>query len=326
MSTQHSAAFGRQHDTDVQAFAEDVAYYLSLTPRQLPSRYLYDALGSALFEAICHLPWYSITRAEHRLLAANAGDILGAVEPLAEIVELGPGGGEKLSTLLNAAGHRRLRVHLVDVSPTALATAARTITAGSSRPHDVVQHQGTYEAGLDELSRQGRPSGRRLCLFLGSNIGNFDPPSADEFVAAIRRSLRQGDGLVIGADLVKPAADLILAYDDPLGVTAAFNKNLLVRANRELGANFDLDAFDHRAIWNEDEHRIEMHLVSRRRQSVNLPAARLNVDFEEDEIIWTESSYKYDRQAITGLLERAGFSAEQQWIDDGFALTVARAV
>ena len=199
-------------------FAADVFYYLSLTPRQLPSRYLYDALGSALFDAICRLPWYRITAAELRLLAAHAGEIAAAV-PLSRIVELGPGNGEKLLTLVDRSGLAGdgLEVHLVDISPSALDLAARAL--GPLEGVDVVAHQATYEAGLAAATaRRGR--GRSLALFLGSNIGNFDAPGADAFLRSIRGSLGAGDVLLMGADLVKASGDLLLAYDDPLGVTA----------------------------------------------------------------------------------------------------------
>ncbi len=304
-------------------FAEHVAYYLSLTPRQLPSQYLYDELGSALFEAICRLPWYRITRLEHELLRLHANDIFTRLTGLSNIVELGPGNGEKLATLLSTGVHGVLTVHLVDVSPRALEAAVRTLT-----PHSdvtVVAHGATYEAGLAEVTRDTRADGRTLAVFLGSNIGNFDPPGADAFLRSVRAALMPGDALLIGADLIKPEPDLLLAYDDPLGVTAAFNKNLLVRANRELGADFDIEGFAHRAIWNRDASRIEMHLVSLRHQQVRAAAAGLDITFQPGETIWTESSYKYQHAGVLEMLHRAGFSALDQWTADGFALTLAAA-
>jgi uncharacterized SAM-dependent methyltransferase len=167
-----------------------------------------------------------------------------------------------------------------------------------------------------------------LTLFLGSNIGNFDPPGADEFLLGVRASLASGDSLLLGTDLVKPERELLLAYDDPLGVTAAFNRNLLVRINRELGADFDVDAFRHRALWNAAESRVEMHLVAERAQQVRIPGASLEVAFEAGETIWTESSYKYRPDDVQKILERAGFSRVAQWIDEaaGFALTLVTAL
>ena len=304
-------------------FAEDVAYYLSQSPRQLPSEHLYGELGSALFEAICHLPWYQITRAEQRLLERRARDVFSHVDPLSTLVELGPGSGLKLATLLSARPARPMTVHLVDVSGAALDAAGRVLASYADVV--VVPHEATYEAGLAEVAGSRRASGRTLTLFLGSNIGNFDPPGADAFLRSIRGAMSAGDSLLLGADLVKPEAELLLAYDDPLGVTAAFNRNLLVRANRELDADFDLGGFAHRAVWNADASRIEMHLVSARQQRVRVPAADLDITFEAGETIWTESSYKYRTDHIVAMMERAGFLTTDQWSKDGFALTLAAA-
>jgi len=311
----------------LEQFASDVEYYLALTPRQLPSRYFYDALGSALFEAITQLPWYGITRAERALLERRGREILAHAEPLATLVELGPGSGEKLATLV-AAGRvpgRQLTIHLIDVSSAALDLASRTLAAlDAPESLEVVTHQTTYEAGLGQAVARRRGGGRTMTLLLGSNIGNFDPPGADAFLRSLRAALAPGDALLLGTDLVKPEPVLRLAYDDPLGVTAAFNRNLLVRINRELGANFDLDAFHHRAVWNAEESRVEMHLVSAARQRVIVPASSLDVTFEEGDTIWTESSYKYRPDDVVAMLERAGFRRMDQWIDeaDGFALTL----
>ncbi|MDA1183055.1 MAG: L-histidine N(alpha)-methyltransferase [Acidobacteria bacterium] len=304
-------------------FAEDVAYYLSQTPRQLPSEHLYDELGSELFEAICRLPWYGITRAEQRLLERRAGDIVSRVAPLATIVELGPGSGLKLATLLAARPAGPVTVHLVDVSAAALDAAGRALASDPDLA--IVPHEATYEAGLAEVAAGRRSSGKTLTLFLGSNIGNFDPPGAAAFLRNLRTAISEGDSLLLGADLVKPESELLLAYNDPLGVTAAFNKNLLVRANTELDADFDLAGFSHRAIWNDEASRIEMHLVSTRRQRVRVPAVDLNVTFEDGDTIWTESSYKYRTDQIVTMLSQAGFSSTSQWSDDGFALTLAAA-
>jgi dimethylhistidine N-methyltransferase len=334
-----------------KTFADDVEYYLSLSPRQLPSQYLYDELGSALFEAICKLPWYPITRTEQRLLVSRACDIMACLDgdaddvPLSTLVELGPGSGEKLMTLLDAfaarrtsmhagSAHDRARhaivVHLVDISASALEATSRAVEAHTDVA--IVTHQATYEAGLAEIAAEisdgVRLTGRTLALFLGSNIGNFDPPGAHAFLRNIRAALSPGDALLVGADLVKSERDLLLAYDDPLGVTAAFNRNLLVRANRDLGADFDIEAFTHRAVWNPNASRIEMHLVSARRQRVRIPESRLDITFEAGETIWTESSYKYRPADIIGMLERAGFKRWEQYLDGRrtFALTLVEAV
>lgn len=311
-----------------QRFADDVQYYLAQDPRQLPSRYLYDALGSALFDAICRLPWYALTRAEERLLRDHVGEILGHDGHSPVIVELGPGSGEKLAILLEMAGRcsAESRLHLIDISPSALDRAVRTITSLGNL--QAVAHLGTYEAGLAEFT-EGRPDDRRaLVLFLGSNIGNFDEPGRAAFLRTIRRSLRRGDTFLLGADLVKPERELLLAYDDPLGVTAAFNRNLLVRLNGELDGDFDLDAFRHRTVWNPSHSRIEMHLVSQRRQRVRIARAQLDFEMAEGESIWTESSYKYTPEGIVALLGGCGFEVTAQWIDanDRFALTHAAAI
>ena len=313
--------------TDV--FLADVARDLQQHPKQLQARYLYDALGSSLFDAICRLPWYRIARAEAALLQAHAREIATSLsawnrppfEPT--VVELGCGNGEKLAVVLSALPD--VDVHLIDISVDAL----QTTTARLSRLSQVTVsvYETTYEAGLDRIGPLLRGRGGTLVMFLGSNIGNFDPQGAESLLKSIRRAVEPGSLVLLGADLVKPEAELILAYDDPLGVTAAFNKNLLVRINRELGADFDLAAFAHRAIWNAAEQRIEMHLVSLTSQEVRLAAAGVRVRFEAGETIWTESSYKYTEATIAALGRDAGFAPSRQWIDReaAFALTLFEA-
>ena len=310
------------------AFASHVQYYLSQDPRQLSSRYLYDALGSCLFEAICRLPWYPITRAETRLLAACRYEIFTVADRLVRVIELGCGSGEKLSTLV---GWRRpstelLDLHLIDVSPRAL--AASTLALNGLDDVRVIAHEAAYEVGLAEIGAAPTLDGRTLLVFLGSNIGNFDPPGAEEFLREIRTALRPGDLFLLGVDLVKPEPLLLLAYDDPLGVTATFNRNLLVRINRELGGNFDLESFAHRVRWNAAASRVEMHLACQRRQVVRIDGADLEFTMQEGESIWTESSYKYEPDEVAFLVQRAGFSHAAQWIDaaDQFALTLAQAL
>ena len=303
-----------------RTFAADVAEYLQRAPRQLPSKYFYDALGSALFDAICHLPWYRVTRAESALLDRHALDIL---EPLARpltIAELGCGNGDKLAILASRAAERFQSVQLVDISPTAVYAARRRME--SLRAGPVVAHTARYEEGIDRLARTRR-DGAMLVLFLGSNIGNFDPGPARELLVRIRGALREGDGLLLGTDLVKSPRELLLAYDDPLQVTAAFNRNLLRRINDELGGTFDLDSWSHRAVWNEGQSRMEMHLVSEARQLVRIAEADLEIVFEAGEPIWTESSYKYKPSAVVDLGRAAGFGHCERWVDDeaGFALT-----
>jgi L-histidine N-alpha-methyltransferase len=314
----------------VAEFAADVRRDLALAPKQLQSKYLYDALGSSLFDAICRLPWYRITRAENRLLAAHAPDIVAALDQddPAMIVELGCGNGEKLIVLaeaLQAAGGSA-RVHLIDVSPQALEQTEQRLTR--LQHFSVVGHQSTYEVGLRRAAAARSGEEAMLVLLLGSNIGNFDAPAALDFLRRIRLALRPGDLLLLGADLVKTETDLLLAYDDPLGVTAAFNKNLLVRMNRELGGHFDLAAFDHRAVWNPAAQRIEMLLVSRIPQTVDITAAHHRASFEPGEPIWTESSYKYEPEQIERMGIDTGFGLRDQWIDRDarFALSLMTVV
>lgn len=306
------------------AFAAAVKQFLTNSPRQLPSRFLYDRLGSALFDAICQLPWYRVTAGETRLLTEHGGAILTHLHPLARIVELGAGNGDKLAAMLSSARPRTtpLAVELIDISPAALATASRALT--SFDQVRVSAHESSYEAGLQRL--RGEPAaGRTLMLFLGSNIGNYDPDAAAAFLRQARAALRPGDALLLGTDLVKPEPELLLAYDDPLGVTAAFNRNLLVRINRELGGTFDPDGFAHRAVWNGGQSRVEMHLVSTRVQRVEIAQAKLDITFREGEHIWTESSYKFLPETVAARLSEAGFTRRDQWIDreSQFALTLA---
>jgi dimethylhistidine N-methyltransferase len=301
------------------ALAQDVARGMACDPKRIPSRYLYDALGSQLFEAICELPWYPVTRGESALLARHAEAILAdlGVEPT--LVELGAGNGEKLSLLLESgpALGGPATVHLIDISPTALEHHGLT----------VVSHEAPYEAGLKLVLDQLTGGGSVVVLFLGSNIGNMGPEESDRFLSAIRSGCRPGDRLLLGADLVKPEADLILAYDDPLGVSAAFNKNLLVRLNRELDGDFDIQAFAHHVVWNPEASRVESYLVSLKEQVVCLREAGCCVRLAEGESIWTESSYKYEPAGIVDMAARASFSLVDQWIesDSGFALTLLEA-
>jgi dimethylhistidine N-methyltransferase len=310
-------------------FAAEVRHDLQLTPKQLQSKYLYDALGSSLFEAICRLPWYRITRAENRLLRSHADEIVTALDTgPSTIVELGCGSGEKLAVLagaLQAAGGSA-RVHLIDISSQALEQTEQRLTRWQHV--SVVGHQSTYEVGLRRAARARDGHGPMLVLLLGSNIGNFDTPAALSFLRRIRAVLQVGDLLLLGADLIKSERDLQLAYDDPLGVTAAFNKNLLVRINRELGGNFNLDAFHHRAAWNRAEQRIEMHLVSRAAQTAKIDAAGLSVSFDRGEYIWTESSYKYEADQIERMGVDCAFALRDQWIDHDarFALSLMMSV
>jgi len=306
--------------TGVDLFAAEVAEYLRRTPRQLPSKYFYDALGSTLFEAICRLPWYRITRAESALLARHAHAILAPIARPFSVAELGCGSGEKLALLLGRGAAEYRQVELIDISAEALRRATDRL---SDVPAPIRSHQVGYEEGLARLAAGRSAAVPLLLIFLGSNIGNFDPDAARALLAGMRAALRPGDWLLLGSDLVKGERDLLLAYDDPLQVTAAFNRNLLRRINDELGGTFDLDGFAHRAVWNARASRVEMHLVSRRRQTVRIAASALEIVFEPAEPIWTESSYKYEPEALVAEGLAAGFASADQWIDPDarFALT-----
>jgi len=320
-----AASLTLRNETERREFAQDVRFYLQLNPRQLPSRFLYDTLGSALFDAICHLPWYRITRSELQLLRDHGAEIGHVFRQGGRVVELGCGNGEKLAALLMHADVPGVRAHLIDLSEAALGRSVQTLAALQDLDISVTTHQATYEDGLLSLPADDAPP--TLLAFLGSNIGNFDPPGAAAFLRLMRAALRPRDYLLLGADLVKSERDLLLAYDDPLGLTAAFDKNLLLRLNAELNANFHLDRFAHRAVWNREASRVEMHLASLGAQEVFIEDADFRFTLEDGETIWTESSYKYEPQAVRQLVEPAGFVQRHQWIDERarFALTLFEA-
>jgi L-histidine Nalpha-methyltransferase len=309
------------------SFASDVRRGFARRPRRLPPRWFYDELGSSLFDAITHLPWYRITAAEKRLLASARPRLRGLARTTSLVVEMGTGSGEKLELVLGAmAGRRRLDVRLVDVSRAALAAARGRAEA---RPGVAVTCvEATYLEGLARATAGRPPAGTALVLFLGSNLGNMDPSEAAEFLSGVRAALRPGDRLLLGADYVKPGRDLLLAYDDPVGVTAAFNKNLLQRMNRELGADFDLAGWDHRAVWNARESRVEMHLVCRSARLVTIPAAGVKARFRAGETLFTEASYKVTPRLLAAMARAADFAAETSWTDAGarYGLVLFRAV
>ena len=309
--------------------AEDVRWGLRQRQKQLQPRHLYDALGSRLFEAICELPEYRITRAERRLLAAHAAAIGAGLASPVTLVELGGGNGEKARAADRAAGvHARRPPCGAGRRLGPLPSTSRAGRWGGFPGLGVTGHQATYEDGLRRIADGRSGDDTMMVVFLGSNIGNLDPSAARTFLGAVRSALRAGDRLVLGADLVKSAAELVRAYDDPLGVTAAFNKNLLGRLNRELGADFDLDQFAHRAVWNATASRVEMHLESLCVQTVSIPGADCRVRFVEGESIWTESSYKYETEEIAALAAAAGFDRRDQWVEaeSRFAVTAFDAV
>ena len=299
----------------VSEFAAEVRESLTKPgQRELPSKYLYDEVGSALFETICVLPEYGLTRADARLLEKHAAEIVGRLPSPIQVAELGSGSGKKTRWILEALAERQETYYYpIEISPFALAACAKEL--GQIDLVSIVGYEQPYLEGLRAVAEGREEQDNLLVLFLGSTIGNFDRDAGDAFLREMRAILRAGDALLLGTDLEKSVELQLLAYDDPAGVTAAFNLNLLARINRELGANFDLSNFRHEARWNHTERRIEMHLRSTLRQTVRIPAASLRVMLEEDETIWTESAHKYQAEEIPEMAARTGFRCEGQWID-----------
>ncbi len=296
-------------------FADDVREGLSRRgQKELPSKYLYDDVGSALFEVISCLPQYGLTRADERLLRRHADEIVNRVDGPVSVVELGSGSGKKTRWLLEAFSRRQRTTYFpIEISRTALVMCERELRDIDSI--SIVGFEREYLDGLREVATCREKGQRLLVLFLGSTIGNFDRAAGVKFLGEVRRILEPGDSLLLGTDLEKPAEQLISAYDDELGVTAAFNLNLLARINRELDADFDLTQFNHLARINRDARSIEMHLQSKRRQSVSIPASEVVIEFQEGETIWTESSHKYSADEMFQTALNAGFRCEAQWLD-----------
>jgi L-histidine Nalpha-methyltransferase len=295
---------------------QDAAAGLSATPKSLPPKWFYDAHGSALFDKITELPAYYPTRAERAILRSVSGDI-AAVSGAHTLIELGSGSSDKTRLLLDAlrrAGTLR-RYIPVDVSESALVAAGNRLLADypGLAVHAVVSDFG-YHLGLPA---DGGADQRRLVAFLGSTIGNMVPAERAEFLTRLRAAMSDADTLLLGTDLVKDRATLVAAYDDPAGVTAAFNRNVLAVLNTELGADFDLDAFEHVALWHPDAEWIEMRLRSIMRQTVRLPAIELKVTFAAGEEMLTEISAKFRREGVEAELAAAGFAMRSWWTDPG---------
>jgi L-histidine N-alpha-methyltransferase len=296
-------------------FAKDIREGLTKTgQKELPSKYLYDELGSALFEAICLLPEYGLNRAGARLMQTCAEELVRCLPLPVVVAELGSGNGTNTRWLLEALA-RREAVHYypIDISPLALSRCCQEL--GQIDSVSLVGLERAYLDGLVEVASRRRVGECLLVLFLGSTIGNFDRLAGEAFLSQVRQALQPGDALLLATDLEKPVSQLLQAYDDPTGVTAAFNLNLLARMNRELNADFDLTKFRHAVRWNENERRIEMHLSSQLAHRVNIWGAGFEVAFERFESIWTESSHKYDTAEVTDLARRSGYSCTMQWID-----------
>ena len=282
--------------------------------KELPSKYLYDEIGSALFEVVCLLPEYGLTRADERLLHRHAADIVSRLKPQVLVAELGSGSGKKTRWLLEAlAKHQRTTYCPIEISPTALARCESEL--GQIDCVSIVGFERPYLDGLLAAAARRNENDHLLVLFLGSTIGNFDRDAAERFLTEVRRILFPGDALLLGTDLEKPLPQLLAAYDDSIGATAAFNLNLLARINRELDADFDLAAFRHEARFNTQHRRVEMHLRSLRDQIVTIPRSGCTVSFLKDETIWTESSHKYRAGEISEMALRNGFRCDSQWMD-----------
>jgi dimethylhistidine N-methyltransferase len=314
--------------TDVSLIKDDVAQFAAEVhaglfrrgQKELPSKYLYDAVGSALFEAISVLPEYQLTRADERLLRRHARDIVGQVPKPLMVSELGSGSGKKTRPLLEAlCSDQRIAYYPIEISAAALNMIQREL--GDIHCVSIVGMEREYLAGLSEVAERRQPGEHMLVLFLGSTIGNFDAGADVSFLRQVRKILRPDDTLLLGADLVKPREQLLQAYDDPAGVTAAFNRNLLARINRELHANFDVRNFHHEARFNDRTSNVEMHLCSAMRQTVTLGLAGGEIEFEAGETIWTESSHKYSLPELTELAAASGFRLDGQWIDDEWPFT-----
>lgn len=295
-------------------FAADVRQGLTDAPRWLPCLYFYDEVGSRLFEQICDLPEYYPTRTERAILEAHADDLVAHVGHAVDLVELGSGSASKTRLLVEALlrRHGQLRFIPVDISRSILEESSLALVEDYAEL-EIFAVAGEYHDGLDYLKEESGPP--RLILWLGSNVGNFLRDDAVHFLQRLRSAMRPDDQLLAGIDLRKDPAILIAAYDDAAGVTAAFNRNILTRINRELGGDFDTERFDHEARWNDAEGRIEMHLVSNCDQSVLIDGLGLALTFAQGESIHTENSYKYSLPEIEALAQTAGFHADGQWFD-----------
>ena len=302
-------------DAHHEEFASDVKKGLSALPRWLSCRFLYDPRGSALFEKICELPEYYITRTERRILSGCADEITAMFPEWISLVELGSGSSAKTRVLIDAflRRHDALRYAPVDISSTALKESSLALLEDYRRlrVHAVVAE---YEPGLEHLRSLNDRA--KLILWLGSNVGNFSRAEAARFLRRVGSSMRPGDRLLMGIDLRKDREVLERAYDDACGVTAAFNLNLLGRVNRELGGHFDLEAFRHRATYSEEEGEIKIYLESLGAQTVSVDRLGMSVSFRAGELIHTESSYKYSAEEIDELSRAAGFRIERQWHDE----------
>lgn len=297
-------------------FAEDVRTGLTKPgQKELSSRYLYDDVGSALFEVISLLPEYGLTRAGERILQQHAEGMTDRIPSPVVVAELGSGSGKKTRWILEALARRQPTLyHPIEISRAALSMCEHELDHLESV--SVVGFETGYLDGLRKVANRRKKGQHLLVLFLGSSIGNFDRKPGEDFLRKIREILTRDDALLLATDLEKPVGQLLKAYDDPLGVTAAFNLNILARINRELGGDFDLSRFRHVAQYDATERRVEMHISSTVTQAVTIRKSELTVAFGKGETIWTESSHKYAPGEVVEMAQRAGFQCEGQWFDD----------
>jgi dimethylhistidine N-methyltransferase len=303
-------------ENTLSEFAADVREGLSRDgQKEIPSKYLYDDLGSMLFEAITLVPEYGPTNADERLLCDNAADIADSLPDSIVAIELGAGSGRKTRWLLEELARREPTTYFpIDISQAAVEQCQKEMEAIA----DLTVHgiASTYMPGLQQAAQSRSEGDHLLTMFLGSTIGNFKPEEADKFVGDVRAQLEPGDSFLLSTDLIKPVRQILEAYDDPTGVTSAFNINLLVRMNRELGADFDLSQFEHLALYNHERKRVEMHLLSLEEQTVTIPEADLTITLDRDETILTESSHKFTVEDVVEMAGRAGFRCHNQWVDE----------
>ncbi len=299
----------------LDGFAEDVRAGLSATPKRLSCRFFYDVYGSKIFEEICALPEYYLTRAEQEILEVNAGKIAARCQSAITLLELGSGSARKTRVLIEALIEQQgfLQFVPIDISPTILEQSSRDLR--DYYPNlEVTPVAAEYREGLGRAHQL--VSGPKLILWLGSNVGNFGRGEAALFIESIRQFMSADDRLMVGIDLRKDKNVLEAAYDDVSGVTARFNLNILNRINRDLGGTFDSKTFRHEAIYNEEEGRVEMYLVSDTIQVVNIADLDCTVRFDQNERIHTENSYKYSYAEIEQLARSGGLRLQEQWFDE----------
>ncbi|NIR50216.1 L-histidine N(alpha)-methyltransferase [candidate division KSB1 bacterium] len=316
-----------RQDKSVESLADDVVAGLSANPKTLPPKYFYDKVGSRIFEEICDLPEYYPTRTELAILENYADDIARQFDEPIRLIELGSGNSFKTRVLIEAFLRRFETLHYmpIDISKSILVKTANDLL--EQYPNlKITAYVSDYHTALHALKNQ--EMGGKLILFLGSNIGNFEPEQALNFLKKTFATMNDDDRLLMGVDLMKDETILKPAYDDAEGVTAKFNQNLLVRLNRELDGDFDLSKFRHKIVFNGEHGRIELHLESTENQTVSLSKIDQQFEFEQGETIHTENSYKYSPEKLTALAESGGFELKTSWFDGNkwFSLNLLRPI